>query len=183
VPVLEWGDDVVSQTLPMASYLARRLGHYDGLDAMQVARLEMVSSAALLDIIFESALMLWFAGEGGADGEVATFQRHEARIVHKLERLERMLASEPSVFFGGPTPVVADFFAFEALDMARCLFGARLERRLESWPRLAAATHALLARPAFSRYLADVGRPDRLTGSPSEADTRTRLARYATTPD
>jgi glutathione S-transferase len=178
LPVLEWGDDVVSQTLPLASYLARRLGHYDGLDAMQVARLEMVSSSALLDIVFEGALMLWFASRAGPEGEEATFQLHEARIAHKLERLERLLAREPATYFGGQSPAIADFFVFEALDMTRLLFGERLERHLETWPRLAEASRALLARPAFARYLADVGRPDRLTGSPNEHDMRERLRRF-----
>src|SRR5579864_8894928 len=59
LPVLEWGDDCVAQALPIAGYVARRLGQYDGLDAMGIARLEMVTSAAYLDIIAELAMMLW----------------------------------------------------------------------------------------------------------------------------
>ena len=55
LPVLEWGEDCVAQALPIAGYLARRLGQYDGLDAMGIARLEMVASAAYMDIIGEAS--------------------------------------------------------------------------------------------------------------------------------
>jgi glutathione S-transferase len=182
LPVLEWGDDVVSETLPVAGYLSRRLGHYQGLDAMGVARLEMVASAAYLDVIFEFTMMIWFAppsATASAAGDAEHFAKHEGRVQRKLERLERMLAARPEAYFGGREPAVADFFVLEAVDMGRLLFTTRFADVLEACPRLVQMIGALEQRPAFAKYIGSGGRPARLTGMPTEPEVRERLDRWA----
>ena len=46
LPVLAWGEHRVAQTLAIASYLSRQLGHYEARDAQAIARLESVTSGA-----------------------------------------------------------------------------------------------------------------------------------------
>src|SRR4051812_5834704 len=46
LPSLSWDADTVSEALAIASYLARRLGQYDGLDDGAIGRLEAVASVA-----------------------------------------------------------------------------------------------------------------------------------------
>jgi glutathione S-transferase len=181
LPVLEWGDDCVAQALPIAGYVARRLGQYDGLDAMGVARLEMVASVAYLDVIAELAMMLWVP-TAIPDAEAAVrFSNHEARILHKVDRLERMLASSGDPFFGGHRPVVADFFVAEALDMTRAVIGERLDAALGRALRLAEMRERMARRDAIARYIGEGKRPTRLTGSPNEAESLARIRRYVET--
>ena len=85
LPVLEWGDDCVAQALPIAGYVARRLGQYDGLDAMAIAHLEMVASAAYLDVIAELVMMLWVPSAVPDTEATVRFANHEARIHHKVD--------------------------------------------------------------------------------------------------
>ena len=178
LPVLEWGDDCVAQALPIAGYVARRLGQYDGLDAMGIARLEMVSSAAYLDVIVELATMLW-APTTLSDAEAAArFSNHEARILHKVDRFDRMLASSGDPFFGGHRPAVADFFVVEALDMTRAVIGERLDaaigarrdsRRCASGWRDATRSRAMSAKESDRR--GSPGAPTRPSRSRASGDT------------
>lgn len=181
LPVLEWGDDCVAQTLPIAGYIARRLGQYDGLDSMAIAHLEMVASAAYLDVIVEVVMMLWVPSALPDAEATMRFANHEARILHKVARIDRMLASRPEPFFGGQQPAIADFFVVEAVDMARAVLGARIDAALCKAPRLAAMRERLARRDAIARYVAEGKRPTRFSGSPSEGDSLERIRRYAET--
>jgi glutathione S-transferase len=181
LPVLEWGDDCVAQTLPIAGYVARRLGQYDGLDAMAIAHLEMVASAAYLDVIAELVMMLWVPSAVPDTEATVRFANHEARIHHKVARFDRMLASHDEPFFGGQRPAIADFFVVEAVDMTRAVLGKRIDAPLGKAPRLAAMRERLLSRDAIARYVAEGRRPTRFTGSPNEGASLERIRRYAET--
>jgi glutathione S-transferase len=179
LPVLEWGDDCVAETLPIAGYIARRLGQYESLDSMAIAQLEMVASAAYLDVMAEVFMMLWLP-TALPDAEATTrFGHHEARILRKIARIDRMLASRHEPFFGGQRPVIADFFVVEAVDIARGALGARIDAALGKAPRLAAMREQLARRDAIARYVAEGRRPTRLSGSPNEGDSLERIRRYA----
>lgn len=172
LPVVEWDDDRVGQTLAIASYLSRRLGHYDGLDAGNIARLEMVTSTAYLDIIGQVSLMMRPPTPLTDENEGAYFASSESTSVYKLERVERLLAKR---FFGGDRPVVTDFFVFEAIESMHLLFGARFETWLRSHSRLVEFRAEIAARPRIAQFFAAGGRSDRLTGSPHETAVRERL--------
>jgi glutathione S-transferase len=172
---LEWDKDSIGQTLAIASYLSRRLGHYDGLDAANIARLEMVTSTAYLDIAGQTALMMRPPTPLTNENEGAYFAGYESTAVYKLERVERQLAARGERFFGGDRPVVTDFFVFEAIESTHLVFGARFESWLQSHPRLIEFRAEVAARPRISEFFAAGGRSDRLTGSPHETEVRERL--------
>lgn len=180
LPVLEWEGDRVGQTLAIASYLSRRLGHYDGLDAANAARLEMVASAAYLDVVGQVALMMRPPTPLTDENEGAYFASYESMAIDKLERVERLLAAHDERFFGGARPVVADFFVFEAIESTHLLFGTRFETWLRSHPRLVEFRTDVAARPRIAQFFAAGGRSDRLTGSPHEAIVRERLRLFLT---
>jgi len=181
LPVLEWGDDHVAQALPIAGYVARRLGQYEGLDAIGIARLEMVASAAYLDVIVELAMMIWVPMTVPDAEAGMRFSNHEARILHKLDRFDRMLASRDGPFFGGLRPAVADFFVVEALDMTRAVLGERLDATLLRASRLPDMRERLARGDAIARYVGEGKRPTRFTGSPNEAESLARIRRYVET--
>jgi glutathione S-transferase len=175
LPVLEWDEDRVGQTLAIASYLSRRLGQYDGLDAGNIARLEMVTSTAYLDITGQTSLMMRPPTPLTDENEAAYVAGYESSSVSKLERVERLLATRNERFFGGAQPVVTDFFVFEAIEAMHLLFGARFETWLRSHPRLIEFRAEIAARPRIAQFFAAGGRSDRLTGSPHETAVRERL--------
>ena len=179
--MLEWGGDCVAQALPIAGYLARRLGQYDGLDAMGIARLEMVASVAYMDIIGELSMMLYVPTSLPDAEATARFSNDAVRVLHKVARLDRMLVASDGPFFGGRRPAVADFFVVEALDVAHQVLGERLDRTLGRALRLAEMRDRLARREAIARHVRDGKRPLRITGNPNEAESLTRIRRYVET--
>jgi glutathione S-transferase len=179
LPVLEWDDDVVAQALVIASYLSHRLGQYDGLSAGDVARLEMITSAAYLDVSAHTSQMLRPPTPLTAENEEPYFTGYESTALYKLERIERLVATREQPFLGGERPVVADFFVFEAIESMHLLFGGRFETWLRSHPRLAALRVSVAARPRIVAFFAQGGRVDRLTASPHEDAVRERLRQWA----
>jgi glutathione S-transferase len=59
LPTLTWDTDTVSETLSIASYVARRSGHYDGLGVGEIAKLEAVVSCSYLDVVRGLADVVW----------------------------------------------------------------------------------------------------------------------------
>jgi glutathione S-transferase len=182
LPVLEWDGDIVGQTLPIAGYLARRLGHYDGLDAMGIARLEMVTSAAYLDMIFEVASMIWMLPPDTDARDTPVFTRQEPRIIDKIARFERALGTGSAPYFGGDRPAVADYFVAEATGIAEAAFPTRVARALAAAPRIAELVSSVSARPGVARILAEGRRPERLTAAPHEPLVLERARRWDATP-
>jgi glutathione S-transferase len=178
LPVLEWDGDVVAQTLVIASYLSRRLGHYDGLDHGGIARLEMAASAAYLDVSAPVALMMRPPTPLTAESEDAYFTGYESGALHKLERIERLVAAREQPFLGGNRPVVADFILFEAIEAMHLVFGGRFESWLRSHPRLGDFRTSVAARPRIVAFFAQGGRSGRVTASPHEDEVRGRLGHW-----
>jgi glutathione S-transferase len=169
LPTLTCDGETIAEGLPIASFLARRLGHYEGLSDLAVARAEGICSAVYLDVMIRAAEIIW--GDvlyPGVDLAVAA-PRHARRMLGKLERLEATL---PDGFLGGPRPVMADFFAAEGLEtMIHVLDPSRAEALASRLPRLATLAGRIRERPAIAR----LHRPDRFTGRPDEAAVLERM--------
>jgi hypothetical protein len=178
LPLLIWGEQRVAQTLAIAGYISRQLGHYDGRGDEGVAKLESVTSAAYLD--FTSLVSELFRPRVVPVDEQWSlyFSWFVPRIVARPAGLERLLAARTALFFGGTEPVVADYFVFEALDAWLELLGAPFDQALHACPRLRQHRAALSARPALAAYLASGRRPSSLTASPLEPEIRERLRDY-----
>ncbi|MFZ1988462.1 MAG: glutathione S-transferase family protein [Alphaproteobacteria bacterium] len=181
LPLLIWGNDRVAQTLAIASYLSRRLGHYEGRDTQAIARLEMISSAAYLDLITSIGEMRWQVGL--AKDEVtwnAWFDGYVQRARLRIPYFEQLLASADSEFFGGNHPVAADFFVYEAMSEWRETLGPSLLDEL-SCPLLSRFTETISARPHLLAYRSAGRRPAAFSGSPTDADALKRLQAAAKT--
>ena len=181
LPVLLWGDDRVAQTLPIAGYVSRQLGHYDGKDAQEIARLETVASAAYLDLIISAGEMRYQLG--ATQDEAAwnsLFDTHVQRARFRIPRFEQLLAKLDSEFFGGNNPVTADFFVYEAMLEWQDVLGDSLLDEL-ACPLLARFTKTISARPRISAYRNAGRRPIPFSGSPADGETLKRLQAAAKT--
>jgi glutathione S-transferase len=165
LPTLRWGDALIAETLPVASYLAHRLGHYDGLDAAARARLEAVCSCCYVEVTMIAGHVLWAdLVWPGVDLEKA-WSIHLGRMLGRLASLDEDVPD--AGFFGGARPVMADFYADEAYATWCYMLGPEREPALrERLPRLAALHDRVGARPRLAGIRRD--RPARFTGRPDE---------------
>ncbi len=172
LPTLTWGAATVAETLPIASFLGRRLGRRDGLDAAAVARLEAVCSVAWTDVSVRFAEILWcdFLFPGADQARALPIRL--GWMLDKLGRLDAQLAGD--TFFGGPSPDLADFFVAEAVETTLYVIGSAREPLLrERLPRLVALADRVRARPAVAH--ACVSRPPTFTAHPDEPAIVERL--------
>ena len=178
LPVLTWDGHIVAQTLAIASYLAEKLGPGSRDLTPEARSLQwMVTSAAHLDTQAPYSGLLWTAADA-PDSRVERIA-HGLRdaVARKFTSLERVLAlsADPGGCFAGTEPGVADWFVFESVDRARCVFEAGIEPALAMCPSLTALADRLGARPriAAARDAGDI--PYAVTASPSEREIRERL--------
>jgi glutathione S-transferase len=172
LPTLSWGAVMVSETLPIATFLARRLGQYDGLDDAAMARLEGVCSNCYIEVTLRIGEILW-ADVLYPGGDLAgTFPLHLARMLDKLTRLDKQIPE--TGWLGGRNPTMADFFAAEAVEAQRYVLGPAREEKLHArLPHLVALAHRVKDRPAVAR--AWESRPQQFTAHPDEAAVVERL--------
>jgi glutathione S-transferase len=162
LPTLTCDGETLGETLAIASLLARRLGHCEGLSAMQIARHEAICSNVYLEALTPVGQFLWADFVYPGMDFTTAFPRVAGRVLAKMERLE---AETPSGFFGGTRPIVADFFAAEGYEALRHLLGpARDDAVAVRLPRLASLASRIRARPAIAR----LRRPERFTARPDE---------------
>jgi glutathione S-transferase len=168
LPTLTWDTDTVSETLSIASYVARRSGQYDGLGAGEIAKLEAVVSCCYLDVVRCLADVVWapilYPGV-----DVATTTPRQLRwSLGKLARLSALLPDgDGAAWLGGLRPTVADFFLAEAVEAMRHVLGPSWDAQLRDLvPR--AFAHAERMRALPSLISAWETRPPRLTASPDE---------------
>jgi glutathione S-transferase len=161
LPTLTWDDVTVAETLPIASYVAKRLGEYSGLSDAEIARREAICSNAYIELCIRVGELVWSSAiHDTAPAKVLGV--FVPRMLSKLEGIERQLVG--SDWLCGNAPGVADWFATEGYDAMRDLVGparyAALGRRLPNldahWSRLAERRGAL-------------ERPDAFTSRPDEA--------------
>jgi glutathione S-transferase len=108
----------------------------------------------------------------GSDAKRVT-ARQSPRWRSKLARAAALLPRDRP-FLGGESPVIADFFLFEAFDTLGMVLGPELAPQLErELPRLTRLARDLLARPRVASVYA--ARPPRFTGRPDEPQVLARL--------
>jgi glutathione S-transferase len=165
LPTLSWGELLVSETLPIASFMARRLGQYAGLDEKSITRHEAFCSSAFLDVVLRLAgIIRADQTYPGADAGQALVTNIPS-ILKKTELLDREI--EGAAWIGGDGPVVADFFAGEAFEVLCYVLGPDRALALrERLPRLAALALAVRERPRLAGAMQS--RPARFTGRPDE---------------
>jgi glutathione S-transferase len=173
LPTLTWDTVLVAEGLPIASFLARRLGHCDGIDEGVIAAREAICSCCYLDVMMRFADLvradMTYGGDlGRALATVAP------RILQKMGFVDRQIPDRG--WIGGDQPVVADFFAAEAFEAARYVLGPARERVLvERFPRLSACAQSMRSRPTLAAAWRE--RPQRFTG---RADEDVVLAQWRT---
>jgi glutathione S-transferase len=164
LPTLTWDAALVSETLPIASFVARRLGQCDSLDDEAVAAREAICSACYLDVVARLADVIRADVTYGGDLR-RSLAAVAPRTLQKLGFVDRQIPE--SGWIGGDQPVVADFFATEAFEVVRYVLGPARDSLLgERFPRLDARARSMRSRPKLATAWRD--RPQRFTARPDE---------------
>jgi glutathione S-transferase len=172
LPTLSWDDSLVSEMLPIASFVAKRLGHYDGLDDQSVAHREAIVSSAYMDVMLRLVEVIRAdAHHPGAD-PARSLVVALPRILQKLESVDASLPEEP--YIGGERLTMPDFVVAEAFEALRYVLGPDRDARLAArFPRTASLAASVRNRPELTR--AWETRPERFTARPDEDLVISRL--------
>lgn len=172
LPTLTWDEATIGETLPIASFIAKKLSHYEGLSDAEIAAHEGVVSHCYLEVLVRIGELIWsdlmYAGADFAK----SVQMLMPRMLDKLACVENQYRG---AFFGGKRPIMTDFFAAEAIEVATYAFGNRREAALRRrLPRLFDLAEAVAERPAVAG--ARKRRPPSFTMRPDEAAVVARLS-------
>lgn len=164
LPTLTWNEITLGEALPIASFLSRQLGEYEGCADAEIARREGISSNCYIEVLLRVGELIWAgAVYPGADPRRA-LAVYAPRVLHKLAAVEAQLTG---AWLCGPRPGLADFFAGESLAALRKLLGPERDARLRSQlPRLFEHSGALARRPNLER--SPPPRPANFTSHPDE---------------
>jgi len=170
LPVLEFDGRLVAETLPIAAFLHTTLGDEATLSADDRVRHEMLLSSLYTDITTPIGTLLWAEVLfPGADLR-AVAKRTLDQLRQRLAAIERTLGEWQWLERAAARPVMlADCLLWEALDIAKHLFGERL-----GLPPLLARHHAEFAARAVCEGLKRE-HPSPITGRPGEADAIPKL--------
>lgn len=170
LPTLSCDEDVIAETLSISSFLARRLGHYEGLSEVEISRLEAVCSNCYTEVMLRLGELIWAdLIYPGAD-VVGALPLVLGRMLDKMVRLEATAPDDG--WFGRSAPVMADFFAAEAVEALLYLLGDP-EMLRQRMPRLVALSRRIRERPSLSAAFSD--RPASFAARPDEEAVIARL--------
>ncbi|KAJ3025481.1 UNVERIFIED_CONTAM: hypothetical protein HDU68_007093 [Siphonaria sp. JEL0065] len=134
VPVLQIGDLVLTQHIPILRYLSKRVGKYGGSTDEESFKVDQVS-----DVYID-----WRFSWAKSSGDV-----HAAAIPRFYATFESFLRDGPFVL--GSEFSYADIAVYQALHDDGSLAGVR--ERLDSYPRLKEFVQAFEERPRMKAYL------------------------------
>ncbi len=170
LPTLSWDEDTLCETLPISTFLARRLGHYRGLSEAEVSRLEAVCSHCYTQVMMRLGELIWADLIYPGANLAAALPVLLGWMLDKMGRLEATVSD--GGWFGRSAPGMADFFAAEAVEALLYLLGEpeALRQRL---PRLVSLSRRIRERPSLSA--AWLARPAHFTARPDEEAVIARL--------
>ncbi len=150
LPTLTFGGALVAETLPIATFLGRRLGHYDGLDDAKAASIEAITSNCYIEVLLRAGELIWAdLMYPGAD----LGRAYPGLLGRMLEKLGAQEACSPDAgWLVGDKPTMADFFVGESVEVVRYLLGRAREDALRArFPRLTSLEDRIQSRPAIAR--------------------------------
>jgi glutathione S-transferase len=172
LPVLQFGDTLVAETLTISAFLHEHLGDRAALSAEDDLRHAMLTSSVCNDVMMPLGILLWAEVTfPGADlGALA--KRTLERLQQHLLAVERTLVEWQWLERARDRAVMlADCALWEELSVAARVFGAHWS--LVATPTLAEFQRAFAARPVCEQLLTE--RPCPITARPGEAAAITKI--------
>jgi glutathione S-transferase len=172
LPVLQWGDRLLGETLMIASFLHEASGDASSISDEENLRHGQLTSSLYFDVLSQLAMLLWAeAMYPGAD-MAAVAKRVFDRLNLHCKALEQSLVEWRWLDRARNRRVMlADCLLWEELDVARVVFGPHWS--LEATPTLARFYGDFPARPTCEAVLAE--HPCPITARPNEAEAIAKI--------
>lgn len=172
LPVLRWGDRLVSETTVIACFLHRASGDADLLSNEDNLRHDMLISSVYVDLMLPLAILLWSdVTYPGADLGTTAKRRLERTRDH-LAALERALVEWQWMKRAAARPVmIADCILWDQIHSAQYVFNGALS--VEATPTLAHFYRDCPGRETFERLLCERSCP--FTARPGEPECVARI--------
>jgi len=172
LPVLVWGDRMISETTVIASFLHRMSGDAGRLSETENLQHEMLISSAYVDLMMSIGILVWSEVMFPAADFGASSKRVLERIQSHLAVLDRTLVEWEWLERAAARPVmVADCILWDQINCAQHVFGAKLD--LDATPTLARFYRDCPGRETFERLIHTTPCP--ATGRPAEAECVARI--------
>jgi len=172
LPTLQWGTQLVGETLVIMDFLHEQLGDAALLGPERSLQHRMLSSSAFLDLLSPCINLIWSdVFNPGVDvGKAA--QVIKSRLQLHLATVNQTLAEWQWLEQIDTRPVMgADALLWEALDMAQLTFAGSLD--LQQYPQLAGFMTHCPGATTFRRLLQE--KPLTITARPGEAEVLQRI--------
>jgi glutathione S-transferase len=172
LPVLHWGERLLSETLVIQAFVHRASGDEQLLSEAENSRHAMLSSSLYHDVMLPIGILLWadLALPGVDIGALA--QQSLGRIRTHFGSLDRTIEEwDWCQTAQKRPPMLTDCLLWEEIDVAQHVFGERLQ--LEEFATLSRAYHESEGRAAFEGLLAS--HPVSVTGRGLASETEALL--------
>jgi glutathione S-transferase len=181
LPVLHWGDRLLSETLVIKAFLHRVSGDEELLSDGESSQHAMLASSIYNDLMTPIGMLIWadLMFNGVDLGNLA--RQYLARIRTHLASLDRTLEEWDWCRVAAKRPIMlVDCLLWEELDVAQHVFGEHI--RLHEFATLSRAYQESAGRATFERLLAS--RPASITGRglASEADMLAQIRTLVAVP-
>ena len=167
LPILQWGDMLVGETLIITDFLHEKLGDAALLGFERSLQHRMLASSAFLDLLTPCITLIWSeVFNPGVDLAKAT-QTIKGRMQLHLASVEQTLVDWQWVAQMHTRPVTgADAVLWEALDLVERTFAGSMN--LPQYPQLARFREECPGAATFRSLLQE--RPLTITARPGEAE-------------
>lgn len=174
LPVLEWGDQQISETLVIAFHLHNKFDSFK-FDTSHNLLIRSLISSTYTDVISPMGILIWqdILTPGV---EMKKYLFRTLSVFEQLfERYDQQLRSLSQPFFGGKEPCLADYFLFEAIQIFLVVFKPRHLSLQANHASLASFNDRMTEDPGVKACLASL--PSKITG---RADEEARIAKIHT---
>lgn len=165
LPIVEWGDLKISETMVISCYLHNKFDSYK-YTAKQNLLVKTIISSVYTDIIIPLGTLIWLDIIMPKSSTKDYLLRTIPNVEGLFERYEQILTNEKSSFLGGDQPTIADYFTFEAIQIFLKIFKFREKFFQTGYPQLTKMHEKLIKEKGVATCINSI--PEQITGRPNE---------------
>jgi glutathione S-transferase len=167
LPVLQWGDRLLAETLMIAAFVHEASGDAGGINDDDNLRHGMLTSSLAIDVSLPLSMLLWSEVHFPGSDLAAVAKRNLERLKQHFQSIEQSLVEWRWLERArGRRVMLADCLLWEEIDIVRTIFGPHFP--LDATPAVAKFYAEFAGRAACEAVLAE--KPCPITARPNESE-------------